>query len=1255
MATKLRLVFSITIAFLSFYGHEQNSYWKQESSQNKVQKGFTERFDIQKGTVFTFDEAIFKKELTIVSKASRSSKVLYFPNVEGQLIPFTVSESPVMSPELAAKFPEIKSFVGYGLNDKGVKIRFSVSHKGVQSMIIDSRAKGTVFMQKDGKGKYVVYNRDGLTSNTDFICETKSFMEQNMGVSTQKLPENRVLRKFRLAVSASGEYTNYHGGTKADAMAAINATLTRVNEVYETDFGVSLELIANNDDVVYTNAANDPYTGNLNAQVQDALDTTIGAENYDIGHLFHKDQNGGNAGFIGSVCRNNRKGSAYSSGENPEGDLFDIDFVSHEMGHQFGANHTWSFEPEGTEVQVEPASGTTIMGYAGITGNNNVAPNGDDYFHYLTIEQVSEYLTTVSCGAIVENLSNTGPEVVDVGDFIIPKSTAFVLEGSATDADVDNVLTYTWEQIDNGVVTRETFGPTNSAGANFRSLKPSISPIRYFPRLARVIQGNLTQVNPPINSAWETVSDIERDLNFAFTVRDNAEGGGQVASDEVKVSVVNSAGPFKVTSQANSGSFAAGSVQEIVWDVANTEKAPVNAANVDIFLSVNGGLTFVDTLALNTPNDGSHKVVLPGKPTTSARVMVKASDNIFYAVNTLDFTIQASEIVLNFSELEYGVCQPDSLVVPFSYETFLGFNEEVTLSAVFPPPGLNIAFSTTTVTNDTLVNITFSGTENLVEGNYAVRILASGTTISREVELNLSIFDTDFEDIVLVSPADGLVDSSLKIMVEWEEVASAISYDVEVATDLAFTNIVDSANLIANTYRPSGLDHETSYYWRVKPKNTCGEGAFGTPFSFTTIAFSCEAKSGDNLPLGISSTGTPKLTSKVVFREDLVLSDINVNLDIEHSYVSDLSITLTSPSGTTVALVSSSCGDLKDINATFDDDGDPFACSGNPAITGTVRPLGSLRAFEGESILGEWILEVSDNAPSDGGSVNNFSLEVCIEGEFRPDEDNDGVFDDGDDLCLGTPEGAEVDSTGCRIFRFPADNFSIEIQSESCRNGNDGTIDVTATLPLNYEITVTGNGTDVSQGFRDSFGLSNLAAGSYEICITAMEGEIEYEPNCFTVVVTEPDVLSVSSKADLEGRLITLNLEGAENYFIELNGKIIQTAANEITLDLKNGGNSLKVSTGLLCQGTYEEELFVSDTPLIYPNPFVDVTKAFLPTGLKDITVGIFSANGQFIKSRTYVKDGTELELDFLGLPSGMYYVKFEGPQIKAALKVIKK
>ncbi|MEG3657832.1 zinc-dependent metalloprotease family protein [Arenibacter palladensis] len=1257
MVVKLRLVFSISIFFLCYCGFGQTKYWDKTDSGSRRLQRQTAKLEIRNGVTFSLKKDIFNDELKAAQR-NKASKIVSFPDENGDLIPFVVQEASVLSPELSKKYPQIKSYVGRGLNNEKDRVRFSVSQNGVQSMIVYGESKNATYMQKvsDSDNEYIVYNRkDAYMMNTNFICETTSLIEKDKGPTALKLVDGQVLRKFRVAISATGEYTEFHGGTVPDALAAINATITRVNEIFETDLGISLEIVANTDEVIYTDKDTDPYGTNLNSEVQNTLNTVIGAENYDVGHLFQKDQNGGNAGFIASVCIDSRKGSAYSSALIPQGDIFDLDFVAHEMGHQFGANHTWSFESEGTLVQAEPGSGSTIMGYAGISGNNNVALNGDDYFHYYSIFQISEYIKTTSCAQEI-SLLNTPPEIVPTGNFIIPKSTAFRLRGNATDADIDDILTYNWEQINDGIVTHNTFGPTNLSGANFRSLKPTVTPTRYFPRLSSIVSGNLTQTNPNVNTTWETVSSVERELDFALTVRDNSLGGGQVASDLVKVTVIDNAGPFVITSQATNEIYTAGTRQEVTWDVAKTNQGPVNAQKVDIYFSANGGASFPIKLADSVPNDGQQDILIPGFATPTGRIMVSAHDNIFLAVNASDFTITSSDIVLNFAQLQHEVCQGNDLMVPFNYQTYNDFSEEATFSATGMPPGLTVDFSpTSTTVNDTLVNITFSNTDLVTPGNYPISIVATSENVTKEVVIDVRILETTFADVVLQLPTNGSTSARIASQLEWESNSSYTSYDVEIADDAAFTNIIDSATVIFNYYLATNLAEETTYYWHVKPKNSCGEGTFGPAFSFTTLELNCALESAKDLPITISTTGAPTITSTITLLNDLPVADINVNLDLTHSFLADLEVTLISPAGTRVILVSNSCGGNQDILATFDDSAEAFICGTTPAIQGTVRPLGSLAAFNGESTYGDWILEVKDIAASDGGSLNAFSMDICVEGTFRADEDKDGVFDDGDDLCLNTPMGATVDLNGCAVYILPADNFEVEINSESCSNQNNGSIRIVAGINMDYDLTLIGNGINESNNFTNFFFKEGLAAGTYEICIIGTEDDNVYEPYCFQAIITEPPPLTVTSKLTASGSQAILNLEGSDWYNVELNGIVTQTKSSSITLELKQGINQIKVTTNLQCQGIYEDQLFLMDEPLVFPNPFEEEVNIFLNNGPETVNAQIFNYAGQLIRKKDYTLHSNEININFTGLPSGIYILKLKGEGVNSNVKLVKK
>ena len=490
---------------------------------------------------------------------------------------------------------------------------------------------------------YSVYRKaDKKIAFTPFECGVIDDVTTTINPSALRPnADDATLRTFRLALSVTGEYTTYFGGTKALALAAINNSMTRVNGVFEKDFAVRMVLIANNDAVIYTNASTDPYSpaaslSNWNSQLQSTLTSVIGEANYDVGHLFGASGGGGNAGCIGCVCVNGSKGSAYTSPNNgiPSGDTFDIDYVAHEFGHQFGANHTFTTGNEGTGVHMEPGSGSTIMGYAGIT-SLDVQPNSDAYFHAVSIQQVTNNVKTKTCQTNTAT-GNSIPTANAGLDYTIPKSTPFMLTGTGTDANGD-ALTYNWEQFNNQTNTTAP-NATKTTGVNFRSYVSSTSPTRYFPRMQSVLAGATTTAGTELTV--EALSSVARTLNFRLTVRDNRAGGSGNNSDDMVVTVNATAGPFTVSAPNTAVSYAGGSTQTVTWAVAGTTANGVNCANVDILISSDGGSTW-STLLSATPNDGTQAVTIPNTPGSTNRIMVKGTNHIFFDVSNTNFTITA--------------------------------------------------------------------------------------------------------------------------------------------------------------------------------------------------------------------------------------------------------------------------------------------------------------------------------------------------------------------------------------------------------------------------------------------------------------------------------------------------------------------------------------------------------------------------------------------------------------------------------------
>ncbi|AZA76509.1 T9SS C-terminal target domain-containing protein [Chryseobacterium sp. G0186] len=668
MKKQLLMMGMLVLSGISFA--QTDRLWSK-GSQKTSSSVFENVSNINDPRLFNVDINGLKNILARTPKnvTEKSNIIISFPNSLGKMENFRVTENSNFDPELAAKYPDIKSYVGQGIGDQSSTVYFSISTLGLSSMEIYGD-KSAIFIEPYTKdlSTYIVYKKSDRRDNLNKLeCKVLETAEKGTShTDTAKNANDATLRTYRLALSCTGEYTSYFGGTKAQALAAMNNTMTRVNAIFENDFAARMVLIPNNDAIIYTNANSDPYSvssqmDKWNNELMNALSSTIGNENFDIGHLFGKDGGGGNAGCIGCICNNdmstyvyqgitypnNYKGSGYTSPSNgvPSGDTFDIDYVAHEMGHQFGGNHTWSYSTQSGLQPVEPGSGSTIMGYAGIT-NYDVQKNSDAFFHAQSIQQITNTIKATTC-SVNTPTGNTIPTANAGLDYTIPKSTPFVLTGSGTDADGDP-LTYIWEQMDKGTSSQtgsnSAATATKTAGPTFRSWTPVTSPVRYFPRMASVLTGATTTAGMEINV--EALSSVSRDLNFRFTVRDNKLGGAGNSSDDTKITVNAAAGPFTITSQNTATSYTGGSSQTITWNVAGTTANNINAANVDILWSTDNGSTWT-TLLTGTPNDGSEAVTIPNAATTSGRIMVKGSNHIFFDVNNANISVTTSELSIS--------------------------------------------------------------------------------------------------------------------------------------------------------------------------------------------------------------------------------------------------------------------------------------------------------------------------------------------------------------------------------------------------------------------------------------------------------------------------------------------------------------------------------------------------------------------------------------------------------------------------------
>lgn len=636
MKTKLHYVFATTIFLITFSAVAQDNFfvkieYKQKTASLKTisELGETYRFDYKK-----LSTALQQASSKNTSKAS--NVFVSFPNLSGNLEKYRIVEAPVMHPDLQEKYPEIRSYIGYGINTPTAYLRFSLSpYKGLTGIILGKETTEVFQPHPKNTSQFTVLNKQNLGKKEGFHCSTIDRIARTADKTNNlKDADDSINRLYTIALSVTGEYASFHGGTLSSVNAALVATLTNVNAVFENDFNVSLELAANNDNVIYLNAATDPYSGfdNYGTEVQGALDTEIGDGNYDVGHLLSAIGFDGNAGCIGCVCSSGLKGSAYASDVEPGGFNFDIDLVAHEIGHQFGANHTWTHDGnEGTNVQMEPGSGSTIMGYAGIAASANIQLNSDPYFHAISIQQVTNFIKTTTC-ANETNTGNTTPTADAGPDLTLPIGTAFKLTGTGADSDGDNI-TYCWEQIDenNAATVYPNPNSGNDDAVLVRSFPPTTSPTRYFP--------NLSDLKFGVNAnQWEKVPNVGRTADFRLTVRDNKPGGANNTHDDMRVTFNPSFGPFEITSQSTKGiSWSSGTTETITWNVNNTNTLP-GAANVNILLSTDGGDTY-NEIASNVPNNGSFSLTVPNSSSPECRLMIEPTNNNFFAINAETFAI----------------------------------------------------------------------------------------------------------------------------------------------------------------------------------------------------------------------------------------------------------------------------------------------------------------------------------------------------------------------------------------------------------------------------------------------------------------------------------------------------------------------------------------------------------------------------------------------------------------------------------------
>lgn len=598
------------------------------------------------------------------SAGNQQAVIMELPMPDGSMRSFRVTEAPVMDVRLQNRYPDIKTFDAVAVDNSMVRGKLDFTAKGFHAMIIEPGK--TVYIDpfsRNNDGKYIVYYRKDYSRplNERMVCELDEdeLSEQALhltedGLAPMELRVNGpVRRNYRLALSCTSEYATAVDGaspTKAGVLSAMVTSVNRVSGVYQSELAVTLTLIGNTDTLIFLPGdASSPFIGSNNngsallGLNQTLISNYIGSANYDIGHVFST--GGGGIAGLGVVCNNSQKARGVTGLPNPVGDAFDIDYVAHEMGHQFGGSHTFnaatgSCSGNGSQSSAyEPGSGSTIMAYAGICTGQDLQSHSDPFFHARSLEQIHTYITGNSV-ANCPTTTNTGNMAPDVPAFTavysIPSLTPFELIAPTATDNSNDTLWYSWEQWNRGGTDfGKTFQNTRTAGPIFRSFVPSVSPVRVFPRIDSLVRGRT-------NYFGEKLPDTTRSLRFKLTVRDvlNGNGAFNFPDDTIRLNVIHNGTPFSVTSPAAGDTWLGGFLQTITWNVSNTVTAPISCDSVDVFLSIDGGFTYPYLIG-RTANDGSEAMLMPNLATsTTARIKVKGANNVFFNINGGNFTLK---------------------------------------------------------------------------------------------------------------------------------------------------------------------------------------------------------------------------------------------------------------------------------------------------------------------------------------------------------------------------------------------------------------------------------------------------------------------------------------------------------------------------------------------------------------------------------------------------------------------------------------
>ena len=1055
-----------TARFWSGIGAEKPTLLRQQKENIATASAFYLRVDQQ--------------QLAQIIQRDKGGRLeLTFPNPQGQSVRFVLNTYDMMEEGLAQKYPQLKTYRGQAVDDPDIRIHLTYAPQFFQVTVEDDYGDWYLDTYTWPASRfYQSYYRVDCQEEKTRTCQ----MEQHHVPNQIQLRSNLgqiggVLRKYRLAVSASYSYYNFYGRDIAQTMAGIVATINRVNMIYEQDLGVRLVLVENNDSLIITDPEDPIFTRDFQEDIDNQffIDEAIGSENYDIGHVFLGGGGGGYAS-LGALCDDDIKAQGVTGLRIPQGDAFDVDFVAHEIGHQFGANHTFNGVDGSCGggwypfTAFEPGAGSTIMAYAGICGVDNITPASDPYFHGGSIVEINSFLLGAggSC-AEVDTIENLAPLINTPPDRkYIPVLTPFELSGEGRD-EANGRLSYSWEQVDRGAqIPLGNYGVGNEP--LFRSFLPDSTPRRVFPNLSDLLNNR--------SQAVELLPNRSRELNFQLTVRNPDSSGSAVAWTRIQYFVDGESGPFRLD---NPSGLRAGQLQAIKWSVNGTNTYPISADSVVLYLSLDGGQHF-DYILDTFPNTGRGVFRLPDTVTlaaqtglsdfsvTEARLKLKALDNIFFDVNDANLAIESIGANQTFVKIvndpsEFIFCGSDTIHLPFYYNAFTN-GMAVAAQVKIESPDFSASFESVGIGLGTII---LSG-DQLPSGIYPVRVIAQTEQAADTFQYNINLQGQDAGlEVLSLAPGINEIDVDIRPRFTWQLLPQADAYQVEVALDRDFQQVlIQSPTISDSVFQAEVFLPDTSlFYWRVQAFNlTCGTTGFSEIRSFATQQIYCQEYRPMDLPLAFNAL--PFIQSSITVPTEVSILDVNVK-DIQGTYdnPSGLDFRLRSPEGPIINLLNkrTNCplGDGFDFSVD-DEAGSTFVPCPNEA--GFVfEPVTPLSTYDGQRANGRWNLTIFDDGGE--GELENWVLEICF----------------------GAPAGSIVSSTRrSDLVRNEVRVYPNPLQSTLYFESREQAIEQLRIVDMLGRVVLTQN--NIQSRFH-SLAVPNLPKGAYLYQLQLADGRVQ--------------------------------------------------------------------------------------------------------------------------------------------------------------------